>query len=64
MSIKDKAKEREEFLKEEKEEREKEIQYKVDAWITRIEILALIVVFIHEKLWIGHRMQSAKKNMR
>ena len=51
MSIKDKAKEREE-LKEEKEEREEEIQYKVDAWITRIEILALIIVFIHEKLWM------------
>ena len=52
MSIQDKAKEREEFLKEEKEKREEEIQYKVDAWITRIEILALIVVFIHEKLWM------------
>lgn len=52
MSIKDKAKEREEFLKEEKEEREEEVRYKVDAWITRIEILALILVFIHEKLWM------------
>ena len=44
MSTKDKIKEREEFLKEEKEEREEEIQYKIDAWITRIEILALIIV--------------------
>lgn len=52
MSTKDKIKEREEFLKEEKEEREEEIFYKTDAWITRIEILALIVVFIHEKLWM------------
>ncbi len=51
MNIKDKIKEREEFLKEEKEEREEEIQYKIDTWITRIEILALIVLFIHEKLW-------------